>query len=555
MTGPERRHTPRSTLFPYTTLFRSPNNGGIVLNVSDGGLCFHSFDPVPRNGKVRFWFSDNGQRIEADATLAWTDEKQTGGLRFAALPTEAREKIRDWVDHPAPTPTADVRSSRVPWSSAFPSLAGGSYDKGQDKGKNQGKDKKAVPVDSASLIVASPGVKVPLPSSAFSRGLVTGLMIAAVAVAAILFHDYRRQFGETLIELGERFAAKPQPQTTAVSATSPAALPVAQAVSTAPRASEAAPATPPPPAPAVPATLAPEPAVAASPSRNIPSPPERRAPEPVGSSVKFEPAKPVSTADVAAPSTAAGDLTSKMAATHAAPATSSESPTMAPSTTALVAVATSADATGPTTAAISAPDSNKPGAAPKLEVANQPGIHTEGGNAANADSRRELYFEVGKFKNVFQARDETDRLAQLGFPVTSVEKGHLWSNSVHVLVGPYGDEDQAKATHENLLTNGFKPRPFEKGWRNFTLVSSVMLNGARTPEGDYIVSWESYIGDASVKFLRNHSVVASADGRWVKRDVKYPHDAYMYRRNPDGSRTLLEIHFGGMRQALVFGKG
>jgi len=29
----------------------------------------------------------------------------------------------------------------------------------------------------------------------------------------------------------------------------------------------------------------------------------------------------------------------------------------------------------------------------------------------------------------------------------------------------------------------------------------------------------------------------------------------VYRRNPDGSRTLLEIHFGGMRQALVFGKG
>jgi hypothetical protein len=40
----------------------------------------------------------------------------------------------------------------------------------------------------------------------------------------------------------------------------------------------------------------------------------------------------------------------------------------------------------------------------------------------------------------------------------------------------------------------------------------------------------------------------------VKREVKYPRDAYVYRKNPDGSRTLLEIHFGGMRQALVFGK-
>ena len=84
-----------------------PNNGGIVLNVSDEGLCFHSFDPVPRNGKVRFWFSDNGQRIEADGTLAWTDETQKGGLRFTTLPAEAREKIRDWMSHPITTLAAD----------------------------------------------------------------------------------------------------------------------------------------------------------------------------------------------------------------------------------------------------------------------------------------------------------------------------------------------------------------------------------------------------------------------------------------------------------------
>jgi hypothetical protein len=104
------------------------------------------------------------------------------------------------------------------------------------------------------------------------------------------------------------------------------------------------------------------------------------------------------------------------------------------------------------------------------------------------------------------------------------------------------------------VSSGFKPRPFEKGWRTFTLISSVTLNGAPTPQGEYTISWESYIGNASVKFTHNSNVVASADGKWVKRDAKYPRDAYVYRRNPDGSRTLLEIHFEGMRQALVFGK-
>ena len=353
----------------------------------------------------------------------------------------------------------------------------------------------------------------PLPSSGFSRGLVTGLLVSAVVVAAILFHDYRRQLGESLIELGERFAAKPQAQTMTVSAASPAVLPAAQVVSTAsPTLSTAPPMTPPSAqaAPAARQVVAPAPAPIVAPQpQNIPTRPERPVPEPLVSTAKLQPAKIESAAEITALPTTAGDATAKAFAATAAPATSSPGLTMSSSTAAPIAASTSAAATGPATAGAPSSDSNKLGAAPKLAVANQPGIHTEGSDAGNADSSRELYFEVGKFKNVFQARDETDRLAQLGFPVSAVEKGHLWANSFHVLVGPYGDEEQAKATHENLVTSGFKPRPFEKGWRSFTLLSSVTLNGARTPEGDYIISWESYIGDASVKFLRNNSVIAS----------------------------------------------
>lgn len=80
----------------------------------------------------------------------------------------------------------------------------------------------------------------------------------------------------------------------------------------------------------------------------------------------------------------------------------------------------------------------------------------------------------------------------------------------------------------------------------------MVLGGARTPEGDYIIRWESYVGNATVKFQRNNSTIAEADGKWVKHDNKYQRDAYVYKRNSDGSRTLLEIHFEGMREALVF---
>ena len=50
MTGPERRQTPRTTLEKHAYINIEPNNGGIVLNASDEGLCFYSFDPVHKNG-------------------------------------------------------------------------------------------------------------------------------------------------------------------------------------------------------------------------------------------------------------------------------------------------------------------------------------------------------------------------------------------------------------------------------------------------------------------------------------------------------------------------
>ena len=44
----------------------------------------------------------------------------------------------------------------------------------------------------------------------------------------------------------------------------------------------------------------------------------------------------------------------------------------------------------------------------------------------------------------------------------------------------------------------------------------------------------------------------TVQAKWVKQDLKYDHNAIAYQRNNDGSRTLLEIRFSGMTQALVF---
>src|SRR5580698_5108530 len=544
MTNLERRQTPRTPILGHAYINIEPNNGGIVLNVSDEGLCFHSFDPVQRNGKIRFWFSDHKQRIEANGTLAWTDETQKGGLRFTALPAEAREQIRNWMRQPATVlATGDGSEDRPPH--AFPPPS------------SKPQHTKVVSTAAPPLAAVSPKLAaitqarpVPGQSSGFSRGLLTGLLISAVVAAAFLFHSYRREFGESLIRLGERFAAKSQAQTPIIAAASPPAS--SPAVLPGPPTSHAvSSAVVPTPVPA-PAKAPPQPekfVIRSEEPKVQPAPPVVQPVTDVArpEEAKLEPARPAAPA----PASAAGDPAPGVATTVSTPSISvpSASPT-SPATSSPLA-APSLPATGAATNADPIPAKLSP--PPKFGSANPTGVETDTSSAENTALTSELYFDVGRFKNQSQAHIEMDKLSQLGFPASAVQKGFLWANSYHVLVGPYGDEERAKSTHQNLVSNGFKPRAFEKGSRAFTLNFPVRLNTARAPAGEYLISWESYLDDASVTFLHNDSVIATANGRWVKRDVKYPRDAYVYRRNGDGSRTLLEVRFGGTRQALVFG--
>src|ERR1700721_493551 len=104
---PERRRDTRTTVNRPAYINPESNNGAIVLNVSNGGLCFHSVDPVRRSETIHFWFLDHNRRIEADGKLAWMDEKRkTGGLQFTTLPAEARAQIRDWISQPTAAPPA-----------------------------------------------------------------------------------------------------------------------------------------------------------------------------------------------------------------------------------------------------------------------------------------------------------------------------------------------------------------------------------------------------------------------------------------------------------------
>jgi hypothetical protein len=126
------RRAPRITVkgLAYVNLDR--DNGGVILNISEGGLCFKSTAPVQRTEMIRFWFLYGSQRIggntgkdeahtrdatgfiETESELAWTDDaRKIGGLRFTNLQAEAHKQICDWIGQASP---AKINEKSAPWT-------------------------------------------------------------------------------------------------------------------------------------------------------------------------------------------------------------------------------------------------------------------------------------------------------------------------------------------------------------------------------------------------------------------------------------------------------
>ena len=98
-TNVDRRRTLRKAPEKFAFIQLDRDDGGAVLNVSEGGLSFNTFAPVDQKGPIHFWFSLNlSERIDAWGEVAWTDDTQkVGGLRFIRLPQRAERQIREWI--------------------------------------------------------------------------------------------------------------------------------------------------------------------------------------------------------------------------------------------------------------------------------------------------------------------------------------------------------------------------------------------------------------------------------------------------------------------------
>ena len=193
------------------------DDGGTVLDVSEGGLGFETFAPVNPNGPVHFWFSLNlRDRIEAWGEVVWTNAtKKCGGLRFLRLSEEARAQIRRWMTEFSRRQAVDEESARRPGPESRPDRFGrGKLDAVAafvSKARPQHSTLFSAVEGSASAdmpasifeepaVQAQPSVLVPVQKYVAAKrrqlifGLILGICISSMfAMAALKFSNYLRQ--------------------------------------------------------------------------------------------------------------------------------------------------------------------------------------------------------------------------------------------------------------------------------------------------------------------------------------------------------------------------
>jgi hypothetical protein len=120
----ERREKTRKVPHQFAFLQLEHDDGGKVLDISEGGLRFESFAPVRESNPIHFWFSLNlRERIEGWGELAWTDAGgKSGGLKFVRLSEGGHEQVREYLSGLAPRKVRpDTEAREADSVATFPS--------------------------------------------------------------------------------------------------------------------------------------------------------------------------------------------------------------------------------------------------------------------------------------------------------------------------------------------------------------------------------------------------------------------------------------------------
>jgi hypothetical protein len=381
MTKPERRQCPRLAVEGLAYVNLGPDNGGIVLNISEGGLCFHSTVPVDHTDTIRFWFaqrslrpdgrlpkpnsahstSDTSRFIEAQSELSWTDStKKIGGLRFTNMPPESRQQIREWIIQHATQVKMEAKSATLP----PPVLKSNFVNNTLSSINTVRRGATAFPKSALNPLA-------PAQLNGFSGGLVAGVAVSALVAASFLLATHRSALGNSLIHLGERFGGRviSQPASPAQQLASPVQA-VGQQVAT-------------------PATAAPASAPALKKSDSTTA----AQPEPIAKPHSLKPE-----AAIPGPSNPAPVPTRSLpTVSSAVPANGFSQPAVSASTL----TPSSTPTTAPASASVDSRSALQPPATPKSEALNKslnkPTVEIEPSRDFVASSTSEKFLDVGKY--------------------------------------------------------------------------------------------------------------------------------------------------------------
>jgi DNA-binding winged helix-turn-helix (wHTH) protein len=352
-------------------------------------------------------------------------------------------------------------------------------------------DKVEAAISSRQVEVSSLGEKATVPLGGFSRGVATGVLISAFIVAVFLLRGYSGQVGELLIQLGLRLEGKPPMH-----------------------------AVMPSPAP-------------------IPAPAPEANPQRAASSIRVRiPFSPLEKPSLSRFTEAAEPRNVELVPALSGAETS---PTFLLTDFPMSPVAHGLNLTS----LVESIELAKP------ELVNDRARDTRDLVPPNTDSSAGKYLDVGKFRDGLRANQVMDELEKLGYDGVIVHnRSLLWTNSYHILVGPYTNEGELVAARPGLEARGFSPQVLRSKSTRVTL-PPMTVYGTDLTIKDCIVSSELNSPEATVKFLKGRRVIATVRGKWEKREFVSKSDAIISLVNKHGPETLLEIQWADTNKVLV----
>jgi outer membrane biosynthesis protein TonB len=113
----ERRAHPRQKIQSLTYVELGNGNGGIALNVSEGGMTVVAAQPLDAEGTldVALQVPQTRKRLELKGEVRWlSDSRKEAGLQFVNLSSEALTDIRDWMAREASPQPVDETFRPMP---------------------------------------------------------------------------------------------------------------------------------------------------------------------------------------------------------------------------------------------------------------------------------------------------------------------------------------------------------------------------------------------------------------------------------------------------------